>query len=612
MLRSWKMWLIVLLAMLGLTEGIGFLLAAQDSPATDAFRSIGRILTNAWVIYGLIVWRAVPWVRRFGTILLVTAAAQMLGLVFWAMGSTDMVIALTGAYAMGMIFYAGLWLIRWLLSPGIALFGVARTLIDEALHMRVTLVIAVIVAILIAVLPFTIDQEDFLKYRITSFLTWSLMATSLLLSLMTLFLAVATVTREQSQKQIFLTMTKPIHRGEYLLGKWLGITLLNLLLLCVAGVGIYAFTMLLEAQPARDNADRLAVNSQVLVARHAVEPVAPNPEELRSMYFEMLERLREEDPDRYGEPGTPDTDVFAEDKADLQQKVMLRWFSIPNQSSKTYRFTGLDEALQYEQPIQLRFKPKLAGTALDGYVYIGLRINGRPYFDPVICPQPGLIKLAENNFHVLSMDPDVLNTAGGMDIEVYNPPLPSGQRQPVLNFNPKDGIEVLYRVGDFEANLVRTLAIFWLRLMFLAMLGLAAGAYLGFPVATLVCLLIYFTAASNAYLTESLKYYTAFPKDALPLWNKILWLIGKTLDLISKGEYYELFKMIIKMIGTGFLSIAPSFGDLNATPLVSDGRLVPNAMLSNAVLWAGLVWTGLAGLIGWVIFRGKELARVTV
>jgi hypothetical protein len=612
MRRSWKMWLIVLLALVALTEGVVLLLAAQGSVLlAQITRSVGWILVDAWGIYGLIVWREVPWVRRFGVILLGTAATQLLAMVFWAMGWTDMVIATAGAYAMAMIFYAGLWLIRILLSPGVALFGVARTLIDEAIRMKVALIFIVGVAILIAVFPFIIDQEDFLKYRITSFLTWSLMATSALLSLMTLFLSIATITKEQTQHQIYLTLTKPVNRAEYLIGKWLGISLLNLLLLTIAGAGIYSFTMLLEVQPARDDADRMAVQSQVLVARHWVEPTPPNPGELRTMYDNLLERARDDDPERYGNPGDPHADVAPADRADLQQKVMLKWFSIPNQSTKTYRFSGLEQAKDFDQPLQLRFKPKLAGSSLEGFVFLRLRVNGRPYTKPGITTAQGLLKLADNNFHVMDIDPRVIDEGGGLSIEITNP-TPGGIRQPVLNFNPKDGVELLYRVGGFEDNLVRTLVVVWMRLLFLAMLGLAAGTYLSFPVASLVCMLVYFTAAGNAYLAESLQHYAAFPKDALPFFDKIRWIIVRVLDLFIEGKYYDLFKMLIKMIASGFMLIAPSFGELNPTPLISDGRLVPVDMVARAVIWSGGIWTGLVGLIGWLIFRSRELARVTV
>ncbi len=606
------MWLTVLLALIGLTEGVGLLLVAQDSSElAGIIRSCGRMLANAWVIYGLIVWREVPWVRRFGVLLLGTAAAQLLALVFWTMGWTDMVIATAGAYAMAVIFYAGLWLIRILLSPGVAVFGVARTLIDEALRMKVAMVFIVKVAILIAVFPFIIDQDDFLKYRITSFLTWSLMATSALLSLMTLFLAIATISREQVQRQIFLTLTKPVNRAEYLVGKWLGITLLNLLLLSVAGAGIYAFTMLLNAQPARDDADRMAVQSEVLASRHWIEPTPPNPDELRLMYDALLESAREDDPERYGSPGDPPDTVTPADRNDLQQKVMLQWFSIPNLSWKTYRFNNLEEARRFNQPLQLRFKPKLAGSSLNGFVYIGMRINGRMYQKEGITTGEGFLKLAENNFHVINIPPDIIDERGGMSIDIYNP-APGGQRQPVLNFNPKDGVEVLYRVGGFEENLARTLVVIWMRLVFLAMLGLAAGTYLSFPVASLVCMLVYFTAAGNAYLAESLQYYAAFPKDSVPFFQKILWLISRVIQYVSEGEFYDLFKLVIKLIASGFMLVTPSFGDLNPTPLISDGRIVPGHMLYRAVVWSGGVWTGFVGLIGWLIFRSRELARVTV
>lgn len=606
------MWLIVLLSLVGLTEGVGLMLAAQDSAnLAQIIRAVGRILADAWLIYGLIVWREVPWVRRFGVIILGYASCVMLVLIFWVMGWSDMIIATVGAYAMALIFYVGLWLIRILLSPGIAVFGVARTLVDEAIRMKIAMVFIVGVAILIAIFPFIIDQEDFLKYRITSFLTWSLMVTSALLSLMTLFLSIATITKEQTQRQIFLTLTKPVNRAEYLIGKWLGITLLNLLLLCIAGAGIYAFTLLLEAQPARDNADRMAVQSQVLVSRQWVEPTPPNPGELKQMYDDLLARARDEDPERYGSPDDPPGSISPADRAELQQKVMLKWFSIPNQSSKAYRFNGLQEAANYQQPLQLRFKPKLAGSSLEGFVYLALRINGTPYYQPGITTGQGLLKLAENNFHVIDIPPSWIDERGGLSIEIYNP-RPGGVQQPVLNFNPKDGVEILYRVGGFENNLARTLGVIWMRLIFLAMLGLAAGAYLSFPVALLVCMLVYFTAAGNAYLAESLQYYAAFPKDSVPFFGKVLWLISRVIQLVSEGEFYDLFKLVIKLIASGFMLVTPSFGELNPTPLVSDGRIVPFDMVARAIVWSGGVWTGFVGLLGWLIFRSKELARVTV
>jgi len=607
MLRSWKMWLIVLLALVGLTEGAGLLLSEQGSPDTAAWvRTLGRLIAEGWVIYGVIAWREVPWVRRFGLFLLGTVAASMLILLGLAIDWPEMAIAAAGAYAMSVVFYVGLWLIRTLLSPGLPIFGVARTLIDESIRMKIALVPIITMVVLIATLPFVIDQDDFLKYRITVFLTWSLMVTSGLLSLMTVFLAVGTITREQSQKQIFLTLTKPIGRGEYLMGKWLGIALLNLVLISVAGAGVYSFTKLLESQPARDGADRLAVQSQVLVARNTVEPTPTDPDAFRSKFVDHLERIRLQDPARFGNPGDPMERVLPADLAEVQMQVMIQWYQIEKQNVGSYRFNGLDQAKQYDQPIQLRFKPKLPGGGEEeGFAYLLMRINGRDYPDPVT-GEP-VMKLAENNFHVLDIPPYVIDENGGITVEIFNP-----SHTHTLSFNPKDGVEVLYRVGGFEANLVRSLAVIWIRLLFLGMLGLAAGAYLSFPVASMLCLLVYAAAAASSYLSESLQFYAAFPKDTLPFLDKISWLIGKVLALLDEGKYYDIFKMLIKTIASGFLLITPSFGEFDPTPQVCDGRLVPWAMVGHAAWRAGLLWTGCVGLLGWLIFKARELARVTV
>ena len=48
----------------------------------------------------------------------------------------------------------------------------------------------------------------------------------------------------------------------------------------------------------------------------------------------------------------------------------------------------------------------------------------------------------------------------------------------------------------------------------------------------------------------------------------------------------------------------------------ADDKLVlalpKGRLMGEALLYVGLVWTGVTGLIGYLIFRSRELARVTV
>ena len=46
---------------------------------------------------------------------------------------------------------------------------------------------------------------------------------------MTLFLSCATVAFEIRERQIWQLMTKPVHRINYLLGKWVGVATLNVI-----------------------------------------------------------------------------------------------------------------------------------------------------------------------------------------------------------------------------------------------------------------------------------------------------------------------------------------------------------------------------------------------
>ena len=58
-------WLVILLIILAVGEGLGALLAAQDAAAAGAaLRVIGRLATAGWLLWALHVWKDVPWVSR--------------------------------------------------------------------------------------------------------------------------------------------------------------------------------------------------------------------------------------------------------------------------------------------------------------------------------------------------------------------------------------------------------------------------------------------------------------------------------------------------------------------------------------------------------------------
>lgn len=536
----------------------------------------------------------------------------------YAAGAVNAAWSLGGIAAMAGAFLGGLALVKALLSAGTPVTGVARALVDEALRMKIALVFIVLLLLFVPLLPFLMDSRELLKYRLQFFLTWSVTAISVLLSLMTVFLACMTVSQEIAERQVHLTLTKPVTRWQYLLGKWLGIVLLNAVLLSVAGAGVYTFAKVLARQPARHALDELAVREQIMTARDARGPVPPGEAGLKPMFDQRLAELRAQFPDVYGDPLTPE-----QEKA-IRQQVMLKWHTLPPMDVGVYKFENLGRARELGPTVQLRVKPKATPAPPGDQVTLVFRLNGRfwPSNEGREVP-PGYLTIANDTVYVLDVPTAAIDEQGTLLVEIGNatPPAPPSPeedgrvgepRPPSVSFTPGEGLEVLFKVGSFEANLAKGLLMLWLRLGFLAMLGIVAGSLVSFPVACLLCLLVYFTSAGSAYLSESLSSYGGSVGQDATLVQTLAWPFKETVRHLGEGKVWDATKVWIKLVGSGFLALVPSLGDYNPIENLTDGRVIPWPWIRRAAGNVGLLWTLAVGVVGWLIFRRRELARVTV
>ena len=536
-------------------------------------------------------------------------AAGIVAAVSVALGWSALLYILAGVVGMTVTFFVGLWLIRGALSAGSPTIGVARTVVDEAIRMRMPVVFIVGVILVVPVLPFVLDPSDRLEYRLQSFLSWSSIAVSLLLSLMTIFLAIGTLTRELERRQVFLSLTKPVRRWQYLLGKWLGIASLNLVLVATAGVGVYAFTLWVADQPARDAQDRAAVRERVLVARQAQSPSPADPNYFQREVERRRQIVREQPAGTISGATGGDSEVNSlRLERSIRRAVINEWFTVGPRSAKTFVFSGLSEARREADEVQLRIEPKAASGAMD-VVRLAMRLNGRDY-----APSPGtpLHTLTTDTPHVLRIPKDVIDDQGVLRLEIANPSF-GEQAQPTVSFNSEDGLQLLYRVGGFAPNLARSMALLWIRLAFLAALGLAAATFLGFPVAALLCTMVLMAASGGEFLIDSLESYAASPpRDIDNAWDRLMWYPTALIKQFSEGAFGESAKLLIAMLGQAFTSIVPSFERYGGGELLSGGRLVSLGRVGEAIWKVGLWWGGLAGLAGYLLFRRKELAKITV
>jgi ABC-type transport system involved in multi-copper enzyme maturation permease subunit len=472
-----------------------------------------------------------------------------------------------------------------------------------------------------------LDPSERLEYRVKFFLTWSVSGLALLLGLMTVFLACGSVCGEVKHKRIFTTMTKPVGPARYIAGKWLGVSLLNLVLVVVGGIGIHAFAHFLKGKQAQGPLDRSAVDHEVLVAREAVNPRPPEDLNIGRLYQQRLEQLRRQEPERYR--------VLSEkQEREIRQRVLAKnWHSIPPQGGRTYVFKNLDplrkkvdrfRAAREDEPsaaaaaeaprLQLRIKPNASGNPPGGKVRLGFRLNGRPW--PLRRGEDGnprrvASELSEGDPHVLRIPAQAVNEQGRLALTVENVD-PRGPRGSSVTVTPGEGLQLLYRVGRFGPNLTRGLALIWMQLSLIAMLGIAAGTFLGFPVASLVCLTVYFTATSAGFVSEAVNRYAHFDIEGLSAFQTLLWFPKQLGAHVAEGAPWEAAKIVIRLFGSAFLHMVPSFESFDSTPRVAHGKVVPFSMLRDGVLWMLGLWTGGFALLAFLIFRRRELAEVTV
>ncbi len=629
-------WLAVLLAIL--VAGLGFagMLTGQGWPKVAYyFAALTLLVQFAWLCWGLFAWRDRLWVRvSAGLILGTYAAAALIGLcgnwsthfskfepvqidlfgklikfssplvVTFDSSNASTAIAIFGIWALSVTFALGLALIMAALTPGHPVIAVARTFLLEAIRMKVAVIFIVLLAVLIPVLATGLDPKERLQYRVQFFLTWSVGVISMTLSLVTIFLTCWSVSSDIQFKQIFMTMTKPIGRWQYLLGKWLGMALLNLLLVTVSAGGVYAFTKVLQNQEALGILDRVAVDEQVLTARSGTNATLPAGVSFDDEFRERVKTLQQENPELYG---TKPEELPDKEANNIKKVLIQRWHTIPPLMGKKYEFRGLGRAKKEDLAVHIRVVAKGNKVPEDGVFRLAMRANGRPIDVPPLIDQvpqvfPIPATLIDNNGTVL------------LEVGNINEKDPAATFPTDVSFDPITGLQMLYKVGSFEPNLIRTMTIVWIRLLFLGAVGITAATFLGFPVAVLASMLVFFVALSSGFLAEAMTYYGGLPvnETGYASWELAKLGVETFIKNIMSGKFIDALKLIIRLVGTIAIYLIPSFSEFDGSSQLAEGLVVPTELVTRAFFMICGVWMGLCALIGWLIFRTRELARVIV
>ena len=233
-------------------------------------------------------------------------------------------------------------------ATGGGIVAVARHTILHCLRMKVVGGFVVAIAITVGAMPFLMSGDGTLAGRARSFLSYGTALVGVFLSILTVFLSIWVVTEDIRSRQIFSVVVKPLARWQYILGRWLGICVLNAALLTLSGAGVYGLAAYLRSGaivPAVNPEDRQAMETQVFVARAEASPDGDDVEAKIEKRLREMEKTGQLDSSlqafRIRTDGDEDAarDAFL---AEIRNDIESTLYSIPPGGSKQWTFRGIE------------------------------------------------------------------------------------------------------------------------------------------------------------------------------------------------------------------------------------------------------------------------------
>ena len=474
-----------------------------------------------------------------------------------------------------------------LLNQSWQVTAVAHTVLKEASRRGISVVFIVCLLAALPTLPLMLNPESPLRYRIQTFMSLSLGLTFAIAAVMTLFFSCASVAFEIRDRQIWQLMTKPVVRLNYLLGKWLGVAVLNGIILLIAGISTFTFIQYLRALPVDTTTevgqlDVLAVEEDVLTARRGGKPsYAPlTPDQLRA----RVDKIIESDVDLARMEEVP-----MHMRRQLEQQLLNTHYagmrSIPVGGGREYTFSGMKQAKRIASTITLRYKFHILKDDEHAKFEAGFIFNDDPgkHWKSTFVPTIS---------HSLPIPASWIRDDGTLKVSIYN--LTPAQGGGAINFEEND-MEILYKAGTFEANFFRAIVTIWIKLAFLAALGICCSTFLNFPVACLLSFTVFVSGMLGPYLAESLEWY--YPMDA----NQVDW---SDLGMVIVWA----FESLTRYIALGVVFLLSSFGEYRPTQNLIEGRMIEWSAVSIGFIKLVVVWSGLAMAAGYMVLVRRQLA----
>ena len=457
-----------------------------------------------------------------------------------------------------------------------SLWAIAKNTLSQAIRMKVAGVVIVLLLVLLPLMSVVMDGDGTLLGKLQTFVSYGLGLVSFLLCILTIAISAFTLSNDLKRRHLYLVVTKPVRRYEIVVGKLLGILILDVFLLAMFGAIIYVLTLMMPGMAEADPFQREQAKAEFFTARTGLK-VKYDEAELLKAAEKRFTQLKE-------------TNQLPRDMSQMrvlseligQERMIAK--SCPPGQVKRWDFDGIDSAVSGDPNAFLfvRYKFEAAIPVPDDKVYGLWRVGDLRQLDAGAERPETPVYYVERDetvraFHEFVVPARAVADDGFLAIAFFN--------NPALNPTTVilSEVEVLFHSGTFTLNYVRALLMIYIRLAFLAALGVSLTTWLSFPVAILICLVAFFAGTANSFIVDSF--------DGQ----------GMAMGLVYSVTLRPLLWMI------------PQFdGVYNPSSYIINGRLIEWSFLSMTIIVTLLIKALTVLLVGVWVFSRREIAKAVV
>ncbi|MFH0911991.1 MAG: ABC transporter permease subunit [Planctomycetota bacterium] len=478
------------------------------------------------------------------------------------------------------------------------IWAIARNTLAQAVRMKVAAVLILLFLLTAAILPFTLEADETQLGEVKVLLTYNLTIGMGLLTILTILLSASVLDTEIVGRQIYLVCTKPVHRWQILLGKWIGVVALDAVLLAVLG-GLTAGLVYYRARedPKRPDEFRV-VREQVLTSRRSIHP----PE------FDIEARIKDYKSYLISQGSAPEEVNTKESENYIRGIVQSRRVRLAPGMSEGFTLVGIPRPVDPEKSLYtIRYKLYAADETEDPLR--GQWRFVRPSEKPV--PQDQVFAHTEaktGETREFQIPAAYVNEKGELFVQFTNltigiPEMEEKYRKDhAVYFLIEDGLELLAPSGSFLLNLAKGLALLLVRLALFAAVGVSATTLMHFPVAVLLLILVAVSGYSRDFIITRIESDTRRAKlEEMKSKEEQQQQSPGAYGLFLREVYYPFLERAIR--------VAPDFTKTDPVYDLKVGREILSSRLFLQTSLDLLLRGGVVALLGLFFFYRRELAR---